>query len=90
MSDKTHVCMILDRSGSMGTCRESTIDAVNRYLLEAKADDALKEADFNLTIFDSQSIDTIRPARSTEPRTSPRTSTSPAPVRRSMTPSGGA
>jgi hypothetical protein len=60
MSDKTHVCMILDRSGSMGTCRESTIDAVNQYLLEARADDALKEADFNLTIFDSQSIDTIR------------------------------
>ena len=43
MSDRTHVCMILDRSGSMGTCRESTIDAVNRYLLEAKADDALAD-----------------------------------------------
>ena len=68
MSDKTHVCMILDRSGSMETCRESTIEAVNQYLLEAKADDALKEADFNLTIFDGQSIDTIRtgPIKATE------------------------
>jgi hypothetical protein len=57
---KTSIAMVLDRSGSMNSCRQPTIDAVNKYLLEARADSALKEADFELMIFDSESIDTIR------------------------------
>lgn len=58
--EQTHIAMVLDRSGSMGVCRMETIEAVNKYLLEARQDANLKEADFELTIFDSQSIDTIR------------------------------
>ena len=29
---KTHVHVVLDRSGSMGSCRESTVDGFNEYL----------------------------------------------------------
>jgi uncharacterized protein YegL len=57
---QTHIAMVLDRSGSMETCRKATIDAVNKYLLEARGDAALKEADFELMTFDTQSIDTVR------------------------------
>ncbi len=57
--DKTCITMVLDRSGSMNSCRQSTIDAVNKYLAEARGSE-LATADFELTIFDSLSIDTIR------------------------------
>lgn len=57
---QTYIEMVLDRSGSMDSCRKSTIEAVNKYLAEARGDDVMKEADFSLTIFDSQSIDNIR------------------------------
>jgi hypothetical protein len=56
--DKTCITMVLDRSGSMSSCRQSTIDAVNKYLAEARGSE-LSSADFELTIFDSLSIDTI-------------------------------
>jgi hypothetical protein len=52
--------MVLDRSGSMSSCREATITAVNKYLKASKADATLKDADFELVIFDTDSIDTIR------------------------------
>lgn len=58
--EQTHIAMVLDRSGSMDSCREATIEAVNKYLLEARGDKHLAEADFELSIFDSQSIDIIR------------------------------
>jgi hypothetical protein len=57
--DKTCITMVLDRSGSMSNCRQSTIDAVNKYLSEARVSE-LATADFELLIFDSLSIDTIR------------------------------
>ena len=56
---KTSITMVLDRSGSMNSCRKATIDAVNKYLEEAKSSD-LKTADFELMIFDATSIDVIR------------------------------
>jgi hypothetical protein len=56
----TTIVMVLDRSGSMSSCREATITAVNKYLKDSKADATLKDADFELVIFDTQSIDTIR------------------------------
>jgi hypothetical protein len=56
----TSIVMVLDRSGSMDVCRDATIKSVNSYLKEAKGDDNLKDADFELMIFDSMSIDTIR------------------------------
>lgn len=58
--EQTHIEMVLDRSGSMSTCRIETITAVNQYLADARKDANLKEADFGLSIFDSQSIDQIR------------------------------
>lgn len=59
--EQTHIAMVLDRSGSMESCRKATIDAVNKYLLEARQDANMKEADFELLTFDSQSIDTMIP-----------------------------
>lgn len=56
----TTIVMILDRSGSMASCREATITAVNKYLKESKADATLTAAEFELVIFDTDSIDTIR------------------------------
>ena len=58
--EQTHIAMVLDRSGSMESCREATIGHVNKYLQEARADALLKEADFELLIFDNQSIDSVR------------------------------
>ncbi len=58
--EQTHISMILDRSGSMSSCRVETIGAVNAYLGKARQDANLKEADLDLTIFDNQSIDSIR------------------------------
>jgi hypothetical protein len=63
---KTSITMVLDRSGSMESCRKATINAVNSYLLEARADKALKDAEFELTIFDSESIDTIRSGKTSD------------------------
>lgn len=57
---KTSIAIVLDRSGSMASCVEATIGAVNGYLREAKADEALAGANLDLMIFDSVSIDTIR------------------------------
>jgi hypothetical protein len=58
--EQTHISIILDRSGSMSSCRAETIGAVNAYLTKARADGVLKEADLDLTIFDNESIDSIR------------------------------
>ncbi len=56
----TAIAMVIDRSQSMESCRAETIVAINKYLLEARADENLREADLSLMIFDSTSIDTIR------------------------------
>jgi len=56
----TTIVMVLDRSGSMHSCREATITAVNKYLKESQADATLTAAEFELVIFDTESIDTIR------------------------------
>jgi hypothetical protein len=52
--------MLLDRSGSMGAYRDQTIEAVNAYLATLRADGLARDTAFNLTIFDSESIDTVR------------------------------
>jgi hypothetical protein len=57
---KTNICMVLDRSGSMDTCKAATIDAVNKYLLEVRQDSNLKDAGFTLLSFDTEAIDTMR------------------------------
>ncbi len=57
---KTAVTMVLDRSGSMESCRAATIESVNAYLMKSRNDDNLKDADFELAIFDTQAYETIR------------------------------
>lgn len=52
--------MLLDRSGSMASYREQTIAAVNAYLASLRADKLARDTAFSLTIFDSESIDSIR------------------------------
>jgi hypothetical protein len=44
----------------MRSYRETTVRAVNKYLGDARKEEKLKDADFALMIFDSQSIDVIR------------------------------
>jgi hypothetical protein len=62
-AQKTAITMVLDRSGSMRSYRETTVRAVNKYLGDARNEEKLKDADLALMIFDSQSIDVIRSGR---------------------------
>lgn len=57
--EQTHITLVLDRSGSMSVCQRATVDSVNKYLKEARGDAAMKESDFALLQFDSQSIDKV-------------------------------
>lgn len=62
MSDnRLFVHVLLDRSGSMESCRDSTIAAYNTYA--AKLKEAWKTPTrFSLTLFDSESIDLVHEA----------------------------
>lgn len=51
--------ILLDRSGSMENCRDTTIDAFNEYVLGLRRSDEV-DARLSLTIFDSDSIDTLQ------------------------------
>ena len=53
--------ILLDRSGSMEDCRDTTIDAFNEYVMGLRRSDEV-DARVTLTIFDSQSIDTLQQA----------------------------
>lgn len=57
---QTHVSIVVDRSGSMQGCWAEMVGAINAWLKDARADENLKESDVELTVFDSQSIDTLR------------------------------
>ncbi|MGO4682239.1 vWA domain-containing protein [Hyphomicrobium sp. 2TAF46] len=57
---KTAITMVLDRSGSMEDCRAATIESVNAYLSKSRNDDNLKDADFELAIFDTGAYEIIR------------------------------
>jgi hypothetical protein len=59
-TDLTEVVLVLDRSGSMGSCKDDTIEAYNKFISEQA-----KEADecrFTLVLFDHM-YDMIEPAR---------------------------
>src|SRR5262245_47465051 len=56
----THVCLVLDRSGSMQAIREDALGGVNSYIVSAKQDRALYESKFSLITFNSESVETIR------------------------------
>ena len=62
MSDiRLYVHILLDRSGSMEACRDSTIKAFNDYI--AKLKEAWKTPTrLSLTLFDSESIDLVHDA----------------------------
>ncbi len=51
--------ILLDRSGSMEDCRDTTIDAFNEYVMGLRRSDQV-DARLSLTIFDSQSIDLVQ------------------------------
>jgi hypothetical protein len=58
--------ILLDRSGSMENCRDTTIDAFNEYVMGLRRSDTL-DARLTLTIFDSTGIDRLQhlePAKS--------------------------
>jgi hypothetical protein len=62
MTDKASICIILDRSGSMESCRSDAIGAVNSYLRQIRDDETI-DATVSVIIFDSESIDCIRDRR---------------------------
>jgi Mg-chelatase subunit ChlD len=56
----THVCLVLDMSGSMQSVYEDAIGAVNGYLTRAKQNRDLYEARFSLVTFNSHGVETVR------------------------------
>jgi Mg-chelatase subunit ChlD len=61
MKDATHIAVLLDRSGSMGSVKDETISGFNYFLKEQKA--AGDNATFTLVQFDSESTDVVHEAR---------------------------
>ena len=53
--EKLNIRMVLDRSGSMSSCRNETVDSINKYVEEIKKDGVVGL--FTLSTFDSVSID---------------------------------
>lgn len=49
----TIVAFILDKSGSMGSCRDAAISGFNEYLQTSKASNKKGECTFSLTLFDT-------------------------------------
>src|SRR5262245_29792192 len=58
MTKKLYAHVLLDRSGSMETCRDATIDAFNEYVNSLAVDDKVSTR-VSLTTFDSESIDLV-------------------------------
>ena len=56
----THICLVLDRSGSMQAVHDDALGGVNSYITSAKQDRALYESRFSLITFSSESVETIR------------------------------
>jgi Mg-chelatase subunit ChlD len=61
MKDSTHIAVLLNRSGSMGSVKDETISGFNYFLKEQKA--AGDNATFTLVQFDSESTDVVHEAR---------------------------
>ena len=61
MKDATHIAVLLDRSGSMGSVKGETISGFNYFLKEQKQ--AGDNASFTLVQFDSQSTDVVHEAK---------------------------
>ena len=59
MTEKASICVVLDRSGSMESCRSDALGAVNSYLRQVRDDETI-DGTVSVIIFDSESIDCIR------------------------------
>ena len=59
MTNKASICVVLDRSGSMESCRSDALGAVNSYLRQVRDDETI-DATVSVIIFDSEAIDCIR------------------------------
>ena len=59
-TDTTHICLVLDRSGSMQAVYDDALGGVNSYITSAKQDRSLYESRFSMITFSSESVDTIR------------------------------
>src|SRR5215470_13464968 len=59
-TDTTHICLVLDRSGSMQAVYDDALGGVNSYITSAKQDRSLYESRFSMITFNSESVDTIR------------------------------
>lgn len=59
MAQDVAICIVLDRSGSMESCRMDALGAVNGYLRQVR-EDAEMNAHASVILFDTGSIDRIR------------------------------
>jgi Mg-chelatase subunit ChlD len=59
-SKTTHVCLVLDRSGSMQAAHADALGSVNTYITTSKRNRDLYEARFSMITFNSESVDTLR------------------------------
>ncbi len=59
MAQDVSICIVLDRSGSMESCRMDALGAVNGYLRQVR-DDAEMNARASVILFDTGGIDRIR------------------------------
>jgi Mg-chelatase subunit ChlD len=60
ISGTTHICLVLDRSGSMQALWDDALGSVNSYITTAKWDGAVYHSRFSLITFSSASMDMIR------------------------------
>jgi uncharacterized protein YegL len=63
----THVCLVLDASGSMQLRHAQALDCVNDFIRSSKRDRDLYEASFSLITFNSEAVNAIRKAEVMEP-----------------------
>src|SRR5262247_4061670 len=59
MTERTVVTFLLDRTGSMQSCKEATIEAFNAYLAALRTGDEPAAIEFTFLQFDSVSLDKI-------------------------------
>lgn len=56
---KLHTCIVLDRSGSMESCRSDAVGAVNSFIRQSKSAESANGR-LSLIVFDTGSIDVLR------------------------------
>lgn len=59
MFQRVHISIVVDRSGSMDSCRSDAIQTINTFLSHLRAD-PIANLRVSLVLFDSEGIDTVR------------------------------